>query len=157
VRSIDRTGGKDRILLADKDNTFKPLAGQDSMVVVMVTPTWDSHIATLWGLDAVTGKQQWTYALPKRTSLVVDRGKFDILPTKQGIAMVQIAAEKQVGLDIINVKTGASRSRKLFTTEDEPHDLRIADDGECAWFTVTGDLYSIDLASGKLARHSNQR
>jgi outer membrane protein assembly factor BamB len=154
VRSIARANGAAHTLLEDKDNTFRPLVGQNSVVVVFATPSWDSRQATLWGVDAGTGKQLWSAALPKE-ALSASRNAGDDLVrvTRNGIAVVQLVAGKQIAVDLLDLKTGVSPGRKSAPLPEEADNLHIAADGDQAWFKARGDLYSVNLVTGKLAYH----
>ena len=159
VRFFARSNGAGHVLLADQDNKFTPLAGQNGVVALFATPSWDSHHPALWGIDAETGKRLWSAALPEMDAFGIRDNPREngVTMTKHGIAVVQVVGEGQIGVDLLDLKTGVSAGRSLLSMESTPgwfadflSNLRIADDGERAWFTARGNLCSLDLATGKL-------
>jgi outer membrane protein assembly factor BamB len=148
VSLIARSDGAARHFLVDKDRRFRPLAARDGVVVVYAAPTWDSQQKTLLGVDAASGKQLWSAALPKHKSPV--DADYAVGLTRQGLAILQVLADKQIALDLLDLKTGVSPGRKIVQTDAEPRRLRIADDGS-AWVKTRGEIGSLDLQTGKLA------
>jgi hypothetical protein len=162
VCSIARSNGAGHVLLADEDHKFNPLAGQNGVVALFATPSWDSHHPALWGIDAETGKRLWSAALPEMELFGIsdDPRENGVAMTKHGIAVVQVVGEKQIGVDLLDLKTGVSPGRSIVSMESTPgwfaaffSNLRIADDGERAWFKARGNLCSLNLATGKLEYH----
>lgn len=158
VCSIARSSGASHVLLADNDHKFKPLAGRNGVVAMFATPSWDSHHPALWGVDAETGKRLWSVALPEMDSFGIRDNPREngVAMTKHGIAVVQVVGEKQIGVDLLDLKTGVSPGRSIVSMQSTPgwfadflSNLRIADDGERAWLTARGKMCSLDLATGK--------
>jgi len=162
VRSFARPDGARHVLLADKDHEFKPLVGQNGVVALFATPNWDSHHPALWGVDAETGKRLWSAALPEMDAFGIRENPREngVAMTKYGIAVVQVVGDRKIGVDLLNLKTGVSPGRTIVSMESTPgwfadffSNLRIAADGERAWFKARGNLCSLDLATGKLEYH----
>ncbi len=161
VRSFDRSNGAGHVLLADEDHKFKPLAGQNGVVVLLAWPNWNSQQPALWGVDAETGKQLWSADVPKMDMHIFGNPRENgVAMTKYGVAVVRVVGDRQIGVDILDLKTGVSHGRRILSMESTPgwftdffSSISIADDGERAWFKARGDLCSLDLATGKLEYH----
>jgi outer membrane protein assembly factor BamB len=152
--ALDTANGKHRALVNEKEYQLKPLALHQNTLIVRAAPDWDSQRQELWGIDSATGERRWQIKLQAH-DLREERssGDWELHLTPKGLLVVQaLRDEPQLVTELFDPATGTSLHRETTPLENigTPSIIGSLWGDDTAWLRINGDVYAIDLATGKV-------
>jgi outer membrane protein assembly factor BamB len=152
--ALDTADGKIRTLANDKEYQLKPLAQQNNILIVLAAPDWDSQRQELWGLDSTSGERRWQVKLQAHDLREEhSSGDWEWRLTPKGLIVIEaLPDEPRLLVQTFDTGTGTSRLRQetpLGNTGSPSLSQALWSD-DTAWLRVNGDVYAVDLASGKI-------
>jgi len=143
LNTVDFIKGNARQLIVDKKYSLLPKFVTGNVLVVEAVPSFDSNQHEYWGIDTVSGKRLWQYALKGQGSLEY----FDVHVTSSGVFMVQCRKDPNscVWSDIdtqsgVGINSGSAPGGTFFNPSWYKDTFYLGNDGM---------LMVIDMLSGK--------
>jgi len=152
--ALDTADGKYRTLANDQEYQLKPLALQNKILIVLAAPDWDSQRQELWGLDSTSGERRWQVKLQAHDLREEhSSGDWEWRLTAKGLIVIQaLNDEPRLVVQTLDTATGTSRLRQEtpLTNTGSPSISGALWGDDTTWLRVNGDVYAIDLESGKI-------
>jgi len=152
--ALDIADGKVRALANDKEYQLKPLAFENNTLIVLAAPDWDSQRQELWGLDSASGERRWQAKLQAHDLREGNStGDWEWRLTPKGLIVIEaLNDDPRLVVQTLDTATGTSRLRQEtpLGSSGSPSIIGALWGDDTAWLRVNGDVYAIDLASGKI-------
>jgi len=164
--SIDKATGTVKTLLTDEDYQFVPLAVSGNTLLVRAMRTRGTERFELWGVDPVTGEQDWTLDLENSTPIDPPEELIGLIDSDEsgwswhlgpsGLLLLEFRAEpNQLVLTLINPSDGSSQSEQTIEMKKVTGDFFSAPTiigwwGEVVYFILDTNVYALDTTTGEI-------
>lgn len=164
--AVEKSTGAMQILLTDEDYEFLPLAVSGETLLVRARRTRGTEKFELWGVDASTGAQRWKVNMdnaapvnpPNEMVGLVDEDQsgwtWHLLAGQLVLVKFQ-AAPHQLVLQTVDLSDGTVSAETIVELKSVIGDFYsvptvIGWDETRLYFTLDGDLYSVDVNTGEI-------
>ncbi len=145
-----------RQVLASEDYDLRPLAANETVLLVLAHRTRGSSRYEVWVVDVQTGEKRWERILKADDPLDSphDTGDFAATLLGETVLLVEQHAEtKELIYEQIALADGASRVRTVVPVSDPTDALRGVLWGQKHVFLSSNELYAVTLADGQTVYH----
>ena len=164
--AVNKSTGEMKVLLTNPDYSLLPLAMAGDKLIVRARRTRGTERFELWGVDSTSGNQVWQMNMQgfspidppdEMSGLIDDTGSgwtWKLVPT--GLVVIKFQAKpNQLVLETFNPADGTSQGKQTLALNRVVGDFYsiptvIGWQGSVAYLSLESNLYSLDVAAGKL-------